>query len=76
MATSISKYVCCPFYIDSETHAKGSVIRCEGYYPGTTISLVFTNKGEEYYHRASYCHSLSGYKHCAVCKMLMRKYDD
>ena len=76
MATSISKYVVCPFYIDSEIHAKGSVIRCEGYYPGTTTSLIFNNKEEEFYHRASFCHCLTGYKNCAVCKMLMRKYDE
>lgn len=66
----ISKYAVCPFYHKHEPNR----ICCEGVSAENTINLVFTDTKKLKEYTTVFCNDMNGYKNCAVCKMLERKY--
>lgn len=66
----ISKYAVCPFYNKHEPNR----ICCEGVSAENTINLVFTDTKKLKEYTTVFCNDMNGYKNCAVCKMLERKY--
>lgn len=69
----LTEDILCPFF--KEIH-KGTVIKCEGPYPGCTcISLAHENKNEMNKQRELFC--CKEYQKCEVYRMIISsKYSD
>lgn len=70
MASFEAKYVVCPFYIRSDQNR----ICCEGVDGNNTINLVYEDAKKRREYSNKFCRNTIGYKKCAICQMLNRKY--
>lgn len=65
-------YVECPFYKKTELKRLG--VRCEGPTPSSRLVIQFNTKKKLDEYAEMYCKSID-YTKCAVCQILMRKYE-
>ena len=60
----------CPFFLSSGRKN----IRCEGVTDESAITLSFSSEDARNNFRRTYCNT--DYEECALCKMLLAKYED
>lgn len=64
--------IVCPFY----KHSDSNHIKCEGFCPGTSITINFSNPQSENGYKDRYCRSMIQYHDCPICEILEEKYAD
>lgn len=69
MADHVSKFVRCPFYL--ETQNDKYRIKCEGVVHGTTTQLTF--RGNKKWYIKDFC--CRNYEKCRIYVMLLKKYE-
>ena len=71
-----SKYVKCPYYIESGNtyQIKANQIRCEGIIKDTTTTVAFKCKSQEQRYRETHCYDIDGCKRCRIHQMLDAKW--
>lgn len=70
MSNFIQKYVKCPFFLSSDRNK----IRCEGFYEGCSVQILFTAPTLASQYLRSYCCAIGGFEQCPIYQLADSKY--